>query len=124
MIICNNIVKNGESPFYERSDTPIDPTLEELSLEDEEYFFEEDHHLQEEILAAEEEQDQYDQYAGPEQEYEMTEEEQEEIEAFLVATSLASPVEDEPFYEDAILPEEEAVIDESAEAWQEEQEED
>ncbi len=116
-------LSDGESPFYEYEspDTPIDPTLEELSLEDEEYFFAEDHQLQEEILAAEEEQDQY---ADPEQEYEMTEEEQEEIEAFLVATSLASPVEDEPYYEDAILPEEEVVIDESAEAWQEEQEED
>ena len=113
-------LSDGESPFYESSDTPIDPTLEELSLEDEEYFFAEDHQLQEEILAAEEEQDQY---LGLDQEYEMTEEEQEEIEAFLVAASLAPPVEDEPFYEDEILREEEMVIDESVEAWQEEQEE-
>ena len=113
-------LSDGESPFYESSDTPIDPTLEELSLGDEEYFFEEDYYLLEEILVLEEEQDQY---LGLDQEYEMTEEEQEEIEAFLVAASLAPPVEDEPFYEDEILREEEMVIDESVEAWQEEQEE-
>lgn len=114
---------DGESPFYEYEsiDTPIDSTLEETSLEDEEHFVGEDRQLQEEILAAEEKQNQY---VDPEPEYEMTEEEQDEVEASLVAASLAPPVEDEPFYEDAILQEEEAVIDESAEAWQEEQEED
>ena len=113
-------LSDGESPFHESSDTPIDPALEELSLGDEEYFFEEDYYLLEEILVLEEEQDQY---LGPDQEYEMTEEEQEEIEAFLVASSLAPSVEDEPFYEDEILIEEETVIDESVESWQEEQEE-
>lgn len=105
-------LSDREVSLDEGRDAPVDPALEELVLCDEEFMDEESYYLQEEISAIEEEQNLYTQ---PEQETEMTEEEQDAVERSIIETSIAIALgsvppdpEEELFCDDEILQEDEA----------------
>jgi hypothetical protein len=104
------LLSDSEVSLGESRDAPVDPALEELTLCDEEFMDEESYYQQEEILAIEEEQNLYTQ---PEQETEITEEEQDALERSIIETSIAvgslpPDPEEELFCDDEILPEDEA----------------